>query len=75
MSFIFSKETINGGLAVNQKREEKKLPLLKVSSCVYRASFFIYMNLLMGGAYNRTDELDCRLRLLIFYLEILMEKS
>jgi phosphopantetheine adenylyltransferase len=30
MPFIFSKETINGGVAVNQKREEKELPLLKV---------------------------------------------
>ncbi|CAM0905528.1 unnamed protein product [Alopecurus aequalis] len=30
LSFISSKETINGGCAVNQKREEKELPLLKV---------------------------------------------
>ncbi|ONM51713.1 Bifunctional coenzyme A synthase [Zea mays] len=30
MLFIFSKETLNGGLAVNRKREEKGFPLLKV---------------------------------------------
>ncbi|KAM0840709.1 hypothetical protein ACQ4PT_059479 [Festuca glaucescens] len=29
-AIIVSKETINGGVAVNQKREEKELPLLKV---------------------------------------------
>lgn len=34
MSFIFSKETLNGGLSVNQKREGKELPLLKVWSCI-----------------------------------------
>uniref|UniRef100_A0A0A9CQX1 Uncharacterized protein n=1 Tax=Arundo donax TaxID=35708 RepID=A0A0A9CQX1_ARUDO len=27
---MFSKETLNGGLAVNRKRKEKGLPLLKV---------------------------------------------
>jgi phosphopantetheine adenylyltransferase len=30
MLLMFSKETLNGGLAVNRKREEKGLPLLKV---------------------------------------------
>jgi len=30
MMLMFSKETLNGGLAVNRKREEKGLPLLKV---------------------------------------------
>lgn len=32
MLLLFSKETFNGGLAVNRKRDEKGLPLLKVCS-------------------------------------------
>jgi hypothetical protein len=33
------------------------------------------MNLLVHGAFKRTDELDCRLRLLTFYLEILQAEN
>lgn len=73
MLLMFSKETLNGGFAVNRKREEKGLPLLKVWCSYSLELFFLKKNLVqvqdMLHSDPNIDELNCRLRLLIFYPE------
>jgi hypothetical protein len=63
MMLMFSKETLNGGLAVNRKREEKGFPLLKVylHSTTYPMGYVTDPNV---------DNLNFRLRLLISFLEV-----
>jgi hypothetical protein len=73
MMLMFSKETLNGGLAVNRKREEKGFPLLKVylHSHFYISIKYQSTTYPMGYVTDpNVDNLNFRLRLLISFLEV-----
>lgn len=58
MLLMFSKETLNGGLAVNRKREEKGLPLLEVYLCLllcFLQLIFVYYSMHYAADPNMDD--------------------
>jgi len=77
MLLIFSKETLNGGLAVNRKREKKGLPLLKVHLCLllYFIQLILFYYLVYYATDSNVDDLNFRLRLLISFLVVWRGKN